>query len=377
MARRRHPNRRNSYIGAALGVAALATAGWGVYRWATSASSSAGPGDGPPLGAKKVPPLPRKGSNRPTLSLSLPAGFSLSDGQSEALVQLVAAIAPYYVVTLILPQYSMPSRGKERATATADAVPTSVSLRTILADVPFFDARRILEYSTLSGRQALAKALGCDVHVETSLSPAQTLGHDAEQSELLNSSSSSDSSDEDPSWHAGSDDSPDTESILIIKQGTKLRRQQAYLSSLALGQRIVVLLILPRVGLSALPAQIAHLAPAQSAKEHKRAVKKFARAHAKQVGTLRRTFFPANKTVTLDGKLVLLDCAPEYLRAAARRVENIDSRSATGSDTTSTTSEAWDDDFDPVSTQDAQLKDQRAGWHEAQHGLLHLRARWK
>lgn len=392
---RHHPVPR--YVAAALGIAALASAGWGVYRWATAGSSSqhgaAGgtsrrgeqqdqPG---PVGPRHLPP---PGYKRPSLSLSLPFDFAHSHAYTQALVGLVAALAPYFLVTLIQPCSQGPLPGREKA-GLGD---TLAQTQEALADVPWFDSRRVVEYSTLSGRQALAKALACDVHVEAVLAPASpprrtdepdeprpvvvdgsaSLGPDA------SSGSDSDSSDEGSAdWRSNPDDTPDMSSILIIKHGTSLRQQREYISSLLQGNRVVCLLVLPHVGETALPAQLAQLPENHTYAQHKRALRRCARTHAKEIGTFRRTFLPNGQAESPDGKLVLLDCAPAYLRAAARRVENIDTCSATGSDTTSTGSEARDEEYDPVAVQQAQLEDHAIGWSEAQNGLLCLRARWK
>lgn len=115
--------------------------------------------------------------NRPSMSLCLSTSFDRSNARSMAgLHGLLERLSPLFVVHLIVP-----------GNAEVELSQSIASLAATLDDVDDFDTRRILEYTQLSGRFALSRALACDCHVEVSLPTADESGTTVELEKIRRS----------------------------------------------------------------------------------------------------------------------------------------------------------------------------------------------
>lgn len=111
--------------------------------------------------AKRLPP-------RPSLSLSLPPSFSRTPASLDLLRQLIETLSPAFLIHLITPP---PPEDASQGDSGGDeyGVQSVAELAAALQDIALFDSRRVLEYSRSEGRQALARALACDAHLEVFL----------------------------------------------------------------------------------------------------------------------------------------------------------------------------------------------------------------
>ncbi|CAO1614674.1 unnamed protein product [Parajaminaea phylloscopi] len=151
-----HPRRRRrldplALAGAAGAAVALAGAAW--YWWNQSRSS----GDDTSPGPSSARPSDRKAqlARRPTLSLVLPPSLPLQHPTTcSAVSKLLRTLAPLYLVHLIYPDVDESS---------VDALQ---DLLDDVQDIEGVDTRRFLAYEKPQGAEAIARALGCDMHVE-------------------------------------------------------------------------------------------------------------------------------------------------------------------------------------------------------------------
>ncbi|EPQ30994.1 uncharacterized protein PFL1_01183 [Pseudozyma flocculosa PF-1] len=154
---------RNRALAAAGGALALASLGLYLYRQMGKPGGGGGDDDDDgsrrepdPSGDRNVAKALSKNVKRPTMSLSLSPSFDRSDPAAlEGLRTLLAALAPSYLVHLIVP-----SHGDEELERSVSSLAAS------LGEMTGFDARRILEYSRHGGRWAIPRALACDCHLE-------------------------------------------------------------------------------------------------------------------------------------------------------------------------------------------------------------------
>lgn len=200
---------RNRTLALAGGAVAAASLAYAAYQWYRSSSASgpsgpslprsgglAGSGDGTAqrkanLQASKSAP---KLASRPTLSLSLPPHFPRTSEGLSLLADLLQELSEHYLIHLIVPtlqspqgppdmQLNRPPGFDEDQETDITLDPSAASLARALAHVPHFDKRRILEYSKPEGRQAVARALACDAHVQMLLSGPAAGGDDTDQAE--------------------------------------------------------------------------------------------------------------------------------------------------------------------------------------------------
>ena len=190
---------------------AAASLAYAAYQWYSSGSASgpsgpslprsgglAGSGDG--TAQRKANLQASRGdgpklASRPTLSLSLPPHFPRTSEGLSLLADLLEELSEHYLIHLIVPSLPSSSQGPPDMQAnrppgydedqerdiTLD--PSAASLARAFAHVRHFDKRRILEYSKPEGRQAVARALACDAHVQVLLSGPGNEAGDAEQTE--------------------------------------------------------------------------------------------------------------------------------------------------------------------------------------------------
>ncbi|PWN24691.1 hypothetical protein BDZ90DRAFT_262912 [Jaminaea rosea] len=155
------PNRRRrrpdalAIFGAAGAAVALVGAGYYWYsQWAASGSKKeADPSSSAPTSTASSS---QAFAQRPTLSLTVPASLP-SSSISHLYTQVVTPLAQQYNIHLILP-------------STLEALPEST--------IDGLDTRRILRYSTSKGAYSVARALGCNAHVELLAGKGEDHGDD-------------------------------------------------------------------------------------------------------------------------------------------------------------------------------------------------------
>ncbi len=215
------PNRarsRNRTLALAGGALAALSLAYGAYTWYTSgpAGPAFRPGAGPATPAADAKGKGRfdgagaassgassKLAARPSLSLSLPPSFRRTEESLQQLAELLEELSQHYLVHLILPETDAATSSNQQTPRFAvhagaprrgppglndsgrdlalPQEPSAASIAAALCAVPNFDIRRILEYSVAPGRQAVARALACDAHVQVLLPAAAAAAAAAEE----------------------------------------------------------------------------------------------------------------------------------------------------------------------------------------------------
>ncbi|PWN19869.1 hypothetical protein BCV69DRAFT_313605 [Microstroma glucosiphilum] len=156
--RRRRPDAAG-ILGVAAATITLAGVSWYWYnRWATSTSSSsrASSSSGTQQQSGSVSDVHDSKSlaRRPSLSISFPPHFDLTlPSHQEHLLRLYRSLSPLYLITLL---HFSPHGGSELGRLTS----------LLQSQIVGADTRRIVPYSTTAGASAVARALGCDAHLE-------------------------------------------------------------------------------------------------------------------------------------------------------------------------------------------------------------------
>ncbi|GAC74277.1 hypothetical protein PANT_10d00104 [Moesziomyces antarcticus T-34] len=145
---------RYAPLAVAGGVVSAASLAYLLYTYLSSSSGK----DDDDVAERRSSPRPSSSrSPRPSLSLSLSSSFTRDAASISSLRTLLGALAPEFIVHLIVPGSS------------ADLTASIQALTTSLGAIPDFDARRVLEYSQGGARFALARALACDCHLDLAL----------------------------------------------------------------------------------------------------------------------------------------------------------------------------------------------------------------